>query len=275
MLKARDFRHSAWNKLSQTNSWMYMVVITLIYEVIMGACAGLSRYYIGEIAMLLLQGPLTLGFVIAALDVSRGRQAKIETLFAGFKNFGKAFLLSLLNGLFIFLWSLLFIIPGIIKTYAYSMSTYILADNPDIDVNEARKRSIQMMKGNKWRLFCLHCSFIGWLILCILTLGILTFWVTPYMQVAVSEFYHDVSGIDANAVNSDQTVNNGFTPNGGSAFGAEYSQHSENSAQPDAQPAETTSDIKPEEESKNVDDGMFGYADKPVNLDDLDDDKKE
>ena len=256
MLKAKDFRNTAWNKLSQTNSWLNMAVIALIYELIIGACSALSRYVVGGIALLLLQGPLLLGFALAALEVSRARQAKIETLFEGFKNFGSAFLLSLLNSIFIFLWSLLLIIPGIIKALSYSMSTYILADNPTIGVSEARARSIQMMKGNKWRLFCLYFSFIGWMILCVLTFGILTFWVSPYIQVAVSEFYHDVSGCNANGGNAE------FTQNGGSVFGANYGSSSENE-NPDG--ADTDSD-----NYDTPDDGMYGYANKPVNLDDLD-----
>lgn len=257
MLRARDFRHSAWNKLSQTNSWLYMVLITFVYELILGACTALSAVAVGEIALLLLLGPLTLGFAMVALDVSRGRQARAERLFDGFKNFVSAFLLALTNAIFIILWSLLFIIPGIIKAYAYSMSTYILADNPSIGVNEARERSIRMMQGNKWRLFCLHCSFIGWWILCLLTFGILTLWVTPYMKVAVSEFYHDVSGCNANVANGG---NGGNAIGGGSAFGTDYDKPAESKEESGSQ-----TDL-----DKPVDDGMFGYADKPVNLDDLD-----
>ena len=190
MLKAKDLRHQAWNALK--GKWGTMALCTLIYELILGACAGLSYVYIGGIAMLLLSGPLALGMVMLALNVIRGYAVKVETLFDGFKNFGKAFLLALINEIFIFLWSLLFIIPGIIKTFSYSMSPYILADNPGIEPNEARKQSMAMMKGHKWRLFCLEFSFIGWWLLCGLTLGILTFWVTPYVQTAIAEFYQDL-----------------------------------------------------------------------------------
>lgn len=234
-----------------------MVVITLIYELILGVCSALSAVGVGGIALLLLSGPLMLGFAMVALDVSRARQAQLEKLFDGFKNFLSAFLLALTNAIFVILWSLLFIIPGIIKAYAYSMSTYILADNPSIGVNESRECSIQMMRGNKWRLFCLHCSFIGWLILCVLTCGILTFWVTPYMQVAVAEFYHDVSGSNANVANGG---NNQNAISGGSAFGKDYDKSTESKEESGSQT----------DYDKSVDDGMYGYADKPVNLDDLD-----
>ncbi len=77
-------------------------------------------------------------------------------------------------------------------SYAYSMSWFILADDPNIPANEARKRSIEMMRGNKWRLFCLDFSFIGWILLSILTFGILLFWIMPYMQTARAEFYQDL-----------------------------------------------------------------------------------
>lgn len=190
MIKAKDLRLQAWNALK--GKWGTMALCTLIFELIIGACAGLSWTGIGGIALLLIEGPLSLGFVMLAINVIRGCDVKIETLFDGFKNFGKAFLLALINAIFIFLWSLLLIIPGIIKALSYSMSVYILADNPSIEPNEARKQSMAMMNGHKWRLFCLELSFIGWWILCGLTLGILTFWVTPYQQTAVAAFYQDL-----------------------------------------------------------------------------------
>ena len=72
------------------------------------------------------------------------------------------------------------------------MSYYILADNPQMSCNDARVTSMEMMKGNKWRLFCLWFSFIGWWLLSILTLGILFLWTIPYMQVATAAFYDDL-----------------------------------------------------------------------------------
>lgn len=190
MLKAKDFRQKAWADLS--GKWGMMALCTLIFELILGACAGLSIIAIGGVGVLLLSGPLTLGMTMLALNVVRGAEVKVETLFDGFKNFVSAFVLSLINTIFIALWSLLLIVPGIIKSLSYSMSFYILADNPDMAPNDARKESMVMMQGNKWRLFCLYFSFIGWLLLCGLTLGILTFWVTPYMESAKAEFYQSL-----------------------------------------------------------------------------------
>ena len=98
------------------------------------------------------------------------------------------------------LWSLLFVIPGIIATYSYSMSFYILRDNPDMDANAARKASIEMMKGNKWKLFCLELSFIGWMLLSMLTFGILLLWVGPYMETAKAAFYEELKAKQQNNI---------------------------------------------------------------------------
>lgn len=89
---------------------------------------------------------------------------------------------------------MLFVIPGIIKSYSYAMTFYIMADNPEIDGMEAITRSRQMMNGNKWRLFCLDFSFIGWFILCILTFGLLLLYVGPYMEAAHAAFYQSLKG---------------------------------------------------------------------------------
>ena len=103
---------------------------------------------------------------------------------------------QLLQTLYVVLWSLLFIIPGIIASYSYAMTSFILAENPEMDANEAIGRSKEMMYGNRWRLFCLHFSFIGWDILATLTLGIGNLWLVPYKQAASAAFYREVSGTE-------------------------------------------------------------------------------
>nr|WP_314630592.1 DUF975 family protein [uncultured Mogibacterium sp.] len=97
--------------------------------------------------------------------------------------------------LWILLWTLLFIIPGIIKSYSYRLVPYILAENPDIDTNEALMRSEQLMRGNKWETFIYDLSFIGWYILSIFTCGILSiFWVQPYKLACDAELYRLLAG---------------------------------------------------------------------------------
>ena len=198
MLKAKDFRQEAWGKLK--GRWGTMALVTFVYMLSTGVCSALSYIYIGWVVSLLITGPFALGFAELALNVIRRKEVGVNGLFGGFRNFGGAFLVNLLNGIFIFLWSLLLVIPGIIKSYSYSMSYYILADHPELSAGEVRRRSIEIMRGNKWRLFCLQFSFIGWSILCVLTLGILTFWVTPYEQAATAAFYQSLLPVQEEAL---------------------------------------------------------------------------
>lgn len=110
----------------------------------------------------------------------------------GFARYGHNLLGMLLMAIFTFLWTLLFIIPGVIKSFAYFLTPYILVDNPELSANEAINLSQKMMKGHKFDLFWLELSFIGWLILGILTLGIGYIWLMPYMMTATAAFYQDV-----------------------------------------------------------------------------------
>ena len=116
-MKAKDIRQFAWQSLS--GKWGVCVVIFLIYDLIMGACSGLSMYVIGAVALLLVTGPLTLGTAKVSLQVVKGEKPEIATLFDGFKDFTRTVVLAITNELLIFAWSLIFIIPGIIKSYAY------------------------------------------------------------------------------------------------------------------------------------------------------------
>ena len=97
-----------------------------------------------------------------------------------------------LMNLKIILWSLLLIVPGLIMAYAYSMTPYILDEHPEIGAWDASKRSREMMKGHKLRLFWLDLSFIGWFLLSILTLGIGFLWLIPYNEVSRVAFYNDL-----------------------------------------------------------------------------------
>lgn len=189
-MKAKDFRQRAWNALN--GKWGTMVLITLIVSLISGALGGLSFIGVGAVALLIVIGPLMLGVSEVHLKVIRGGNVELSEAFNGFKNFVNALVLSLLTSIFTFLWSLLLIVPGIIKSYSYSMGMYILADNPQMDGNTALKKSIEIMRGYKWKLFCLDISFIGWYILALLTFGILSFWITPYHEAARAEFYCNI-----------------------------------------------------------------------------------
>ena len=183
-MNAKDYREKARESIK--GKWNLLALVVLIESLIMGA---VSMTFVGEI---LLAGPLALGIAGITLAVVRGKEIKLENMFDGFGNFVSALLLYLLNTVLIFLWSLLLIVPGIIKAYAYSMSFYVLKDNPNMEANDARKASEQMMYGHKWKLFCLHFSFNGWILLSALTFGILMLWVLPYMRAAEAHFYENL-----------------------------------------------------------------------------------
>ena len=108
----------------------------------------------------------------------------------GFNNWARAALGILWQFLWVFLWSLLFIIPGIIKAIAYSQIFYIIAEYKDVSVTKAMRISIEITKGHKWDLFVLSLSFLGWSILSLFTLGILQYWLTPYMNMTYVNAYH-------------------------------------------------------------------------------------
>ena len=130
-----------------------------------------------------------------------GQEHGVNDLFSQFPNYGGAFLLRLFTILLLFLWTLLFIIPGIIKSYSYAMAPYIMAEHPELRPDECITRSRELMHGHKFELFCLQLSFIGWIILCIFTLGIGFFFLRPYQQAATAAFYRNLC--PAEVVNMD------------------------------------------------------------------------
>ena len=135
---------------------------------------------------------IQIGFVIFCLRVSRGMEAGYGDLFDSFGMFFKFLLLNILIGVFTFLWSLLFVIPGIIASYRYSMAVYILIDNPEYSPMECIRLSKEMMHGHKWELFVLHLSFILWFFLCIIPVAAI--YVMPYVHLTEANFYNALSG---------------------------------------------------------------------------------
>lgn len=135
---------------------------------------------------------LDTGYILYHLGIRRGEEMPYLTLFDSFSFAGKVILLYIVQYIFIFLWSLLFVIPGIIAAYRYSMATYIMAENPTIAPTEAIERSKALMDGRKGDLFCLDLSFFGWALLTVLTAGIGALWLTPYMAVSRAAFYRSL-----------------------------------------------------------------------------------
>jgi uncharacterized membrane protein len=140
-------------------------------------------------------------FGIAAfyLSVVRAGDIQFSTLFsASFEGFAKKLGTMWLQILYIFLWSLLFWIPGLVKSYSYAMTEYILLDNPELTANEAITKSREMMDGYKWKLFVLELSFIGWRILCMIPLlgtVLNLLYVNPYVTATRAQFYEELKAI--------------------------------------------------------------------------------
>ena len=191
MKENSELRNSA--KILLRGNWGEAILVTFVYFIIIGALSTMqNRNNILSIVTLVVEGPLLLGLTIFFLKLSREQDARFENLFDGFKMFIKAAGTYLLMILYIFLWSLLLIVPGIIAAMSYSMSFFILADNPDIRVQEALSLSKEMMYGYKMKYFLMQLGFFGLALLCILTLGIGFLWLLPFMQVTNSKFYDDI-----------------------------------------------------------------------------------
>ena len=143
---------------------------------------------------LVIAGPLSVGLCCIFLGIIRNGKTEFEKILSGFNNFMNNFVVGLLVYVFTFLWSLLLIIPGIIASYAYSMTFFIQHDNPEMRETEAITASKEMMKGHKWELFVLDLSFIGWYLLSCLTFGILLLYVVPYHNATRAAYYEKLSG---------------------------------------------------------------------------------
>lgn len=195
MPTAKEFRKRAWATFRKSDTYGSRWGGAILAFIIIGILNSvLSGFIVGILAAL----PLTMGLYAMYLNMYKDNEWSVGDIFSSFRNgmdyYLNSFLLLFVNSIFIFLWSLLFVIPGIIKTFSYSMSPYILIDNPVMTAGEARRKSIEIMKGNKWKLFCLQFSFIGWILLSILTFGILFLWVIPAMEMSKIAFYKEISG---------------------------------------------------------------------------------
>jgi len=170
-----------------------LFLITLIIGAISGLAGGLLSLIpvAGPIAAAIIITPaFTLSITRIYLMVVAGKKPEAGDAFCGFDDFWAAFKVTFLVGLYTFLWSLLFIIPGIIKSISYSMAMYILAENKGKSARECIKESIAMTNGHKAELFVLALSFIGWILLCYVTLCIAAIWVIPYMQATFANAYN-------------------------------------------------------------------------------------
>ena len=174
-------------RVALTDKWVMGAVTTLVFGAVSGAAS-----YIPVVGTILVALPMMYGYSIALLSVMRGGEMNIGGLFDGFNDFGRIVGTKLLQVIYTFLWTLLLVIPGIIKNYSYAMTDFILKDQPELANNAAIEKSMAMMDGNKMKLFLLDLSFIGWAILCLFTLGIGFLFLQPYVQSAHAAFYEDL-----------------------------------------------------------------------------------
>lgn len=175
---------------SLSGNWGLAIGTFLVYGILISSLQFIP--VIGSVLALFIAGPMLVGVSMFSLSLSRGENARLEQIFEGFKNYGTVLGAYLLMVLFIFLWALLLIIPGIIAGLAYSQTFYILAEDDTIGSMDALRKSKEMMNGYKWKYFCLGLRFIGWALLCILTLGIGFLWLSPYIQISYAKFYEDI-----------------------------------------------------------------------------------
>ena len=192
MKNSSDFRAEARQALSGV--WGEAAVFSLVYCCISFAassiCGGVLPI-VGAFIAALLMTPVTYAFSVSFLKHLRGSKFDIMYLFKEFNN--RVLITMVLTTLYTWLWSLLLIIPGIIKSYSYAMTPFILEDDDEeVSGNEAIEKSMRMMDGHKWELFCLDFSFIGWILLAILTLGIGCLWLYPYINTARAAFYEEL-----------------------------------------------------------------------------------
>ena len=174
-------------RASLQGKWGLSIAVVFLCLIILSMASQLIPF-----AGFVLSGPMMLGLYIYFLALTRKGKIDISLLFKGFEHFLPAFITYLLISIFVFLWTLLFIIPGIIASYSYSMAFFVLADDPSISASSAIQISKMMMKGNKWKFFCLSWRFFGWSILCLLTFGIGIIWLYPYIYASVTHFYEDL-----------------------------------------------------------------------------------
>lgn len=136
--------------------------------------------------------PLSFGFRSSFLAMAKEGKYDFAELFYGFRRYAPVLITMFMKNIYIALWSLLLIVPGIVKYYSYSMTEFIMREYEGMKYNEAIEDSMYMMKGQKMKLFMLDLSLIGWFILSCLTLGIGFLFLIPYMHTAHAEFYRQL-----------------------------------------------------------------------------------
>ena len=176
-----------------------LIAVTLVIGAITAAASFLASLIpgVGLAVSIIVTPAFALSTIRIYLMVVRGGTPDVKNCFDGFDDFFSAFKVTFLVGIYTFLWSLLFIIPGIVKGYSYSMSLFVLADNKGKSARECIEESKAMMEGHKMELFVLDLSFIGWYLLCSLTCGLAFLYVAPLLNTTHANFYEEIKPVVA------------------------------------------------------------------------------
>ena len=192
MVNFKSLKNAACEQLK--GQWASFAVLTFVYF-LFGCVVSFAESSMWDYSIIttLLMIPMAYSYSVLFLDNKRaGEPAKVEKLFVGYNDYLRITGTALLEYIYLFLWALLFIIPAFVKGMAYSQTQYVLKDNPELSYDAAIERSMAMMQGHKWEFFCLFLSFIGWILLEIITLGIAAIWVTPYMNATFANYYEEL-----------------------------------------------------------------------------------
>ncbi len=209
----QEYKNAALAALK--GNWAPAVLASIVYILIAIAVSGCPIFIFGpasslsslsSLGVLLFMVPLEVGFYAAFVKLlTEGNTDITHEMFSlGFSGWLHKVLTMILMGILVMLGMFLFILPGIYLAFCYSMVPYLLYKHPELSATETLKASRIMMKGHKFDYFWLCLSFIGWIFLCFLTVGIGYFWLLPYMSTSIDAFWEDVysqsklaMGIDA------------------------------------------------------------------------------
>lgn len=181
-------------KKALQGNWGMCVLVTIVSSLILSLSSRIP--VIGKAISIVISGPISLGLVACYVYLIRYKEMDISNLFEGFQNLGSALIIHILKTIFITLGLILFIVPGIIVALRYSMTYYILNDNPNMGAKAALDKSKELMKGNEGKLFLFYISFIGVIILSIITLGVGFFWSIPYISASEAAFYQELKDLN-------------------------------------------------------------------------------
>lgn len=195
------FKQNAKNTLK--GNWKVPLLVTLVYIIVTAILVAPEvvaeytynngtvtvSYFLSTLISTCASGILTFATAYFFLAFAENPAVKFSTFLDGLNHFVKAILAVLWQTLWVFLWTLCFIIPGFIKSISYSQIMYLLAEYPNMKINQAMKLSMKITKGYKWDLFVMYLSFLGWMILNVLTLGLLSFYIIPYYELTLVNAY--------------------------------------------------------------------------------------